>query len=840
TIAEASTDVEINATNFPDAIFRNHVKTEFDRDNNDKLSQAELDAVTSIYVNNEGITSLQGIEYFTKLTSLNCTDNRISTIDLSKNTELETIHLSGNKYLAGDIGIGSNAKLKKLGCSDNKLTSLDVSNCSSLEYLDCDRNELTSLTIGTNSALKKLYFQNNKVPIEVLDLSKVPNLEKLLCGASKIKNLKLGTVARPTLTEFSCLWNSLASLDLSRATNLNLDVYNIGGQTVEVELNDSKLDLSALSEGLDITKVQDLNSDEATLEGNILTFKAREVNYNYNTGKGLMSVCLKATDPHQPNGTYKVEFETGGNGVINPQYITEGGKATKPVNPTKEGYTFDKWVDENGNEFNFNTPITSDIKLFASWSNLIYEVTFDTDGGSDVSNRYVSHNVKLEKPEDPTKTGHTFDKWVDENGIEFDFNTPITSNITLKATYKQLYPNHHEVKFLTYSTPRSFIKYVRHGGRVEKPEDPTMEGKTFIYWRDEHYIEFDFNTPITSDMTLTAGYHTNEYKVKFDTDGGSTIADQTVEYDKKASKPADPTKRGATFVKWVGENGNEFDFDNTHIKSDITLTATYERLPGFYEIRFVTDSQTKIPTLYLEDGEKVEKPADPTRTGYTFVKWVDGEGKEFDFEKAITSDITLKAEWKQVYNPITPVYVNKELTEAQDKAISTLAENIDNEDFNSEEQKKADEILKKAKAEIKEAKTKEEVAAVAGEAQKKIDALWSKDELDQKEKTESLNRDEFKSKSKLTTTKSGKRAIKITWRTPKGMEFDGFEVFRSTNRNKFGKTPYFVAKGSKNSYYNTKSLRKGRTYYYKVKAFKIVNGQKIYTGWSTKAWRKVR
>ncbi|MCI9638646.1 MAG: hypothetical protein HFE72_00705 [Emergencia sp.] len=95
--------------------------------------------------------------------------------------------------------------------------------------------------------------------------------------------------------------------------------------------------------------------------------------------------------------------------------------------------------------------------------------------------------------------------------------------------------------------------------------------------------------------------------------------------------------------------------------------------------------------------------------------------------------------------------------------------------------------------------------------------------------------------SKLTKL-NGKKAIKVTWTVPKNIEdigLDGYEVYKSTKRySGFGKTPYFKTTTKKN-YINNKELKKGRTYYYKVRGYKVVGGQKIYTPWSTKAWRRI-
>ena len=110
--AVSAADLSINSTNFPDAKFRELVKT-FDKNSDGKLSAAEIGAVTEIDCHNKEIANLTGIAYFTKLQELNATSNNLSAVDLSKNTEL--------KYL--DIGF-------------NQLTKLDVSALTKLESMD--------------------------------------------------------------------------------------------------------------------------------------------------------------------------------------------------------------------------------------------------------------------------------------------------------------------------------------------------------------------------------------------------------------------------------------------------------------------------------------------------------------------------------------------------------------------------------------------------------------------------------------------------------------------------------------------------------------------------------
>ena len=99
-------------------------------------------------------------------------------------------------------------------------------------------------------------------------------------------------------------------------------------------------------------------------------------------------------------------------------------------------------------------------------------------------------------------------------------------------------------------------------------------------------------------------------------------------------------------------------------------------------------------------------------------------------------------------------------------------------------------------------------------------------------------------RSKRVKTSSGKTAIKVTWTKSKGYKVDYYEVFRSTKKSSFSKKPFYTTKNAKNPaaktyYVNTKSLKKGTTYYYKVRGVRIINGEKVYTKWSKMAIRKV-
>ena len=88
-------DVPIDESHFPDEVFRNFVSAA-DRDQDGILSDAEISAITRMGAQERGIKTLKGIEYFTGLTYLDCSDNLLTELDVSSNTALTTLYCSRN------------------------------------------------------------------------------------------------------------------------------------------------------------------------------------------------------------------------------------------------------------------------------------------------------------------------------------------------------------------------------------------------------------------------------------------------------------------------------------------------------------------------------------------------------------------------------------------------------------------------------------------------------------------------------------------------------------------------------------------------------------------------
>ena len=183
----AEEGVAINESNFPNKTFRNYIQKVFDKDNNDFFSADEIAAVTELtfqYPDDPntgvaGITSLKGIEYFTALTSLDCSYQDLTELDLSRNTGLTSVLCYGNQLT--ELDLSANTQLIELDCSSNEITHLDVSSNHNLEKLSCYHNRLTSLDLSRNNKLTYTYCdswcpiepdENNTINLAELDVDK--------------------------------------------------------------------------------------------------------------------------------------------------------------------------------------------------------------------------------------------------------------------------------------------------------------------------------------------------------------------------------------------------------------------------------------------------------------------------------------------------------------------------------------------------------------------------------------------------------------------------------------------------------------------------------------------
>ena len=291
-----------------------------------------------------------------------------------------------------------------------------------------------------------------------------------------------------------------------------------------------------------------------------------------------------------------------------------------------------------------------------------YHIKYTLDGGtmSGAPETYTENSADITLPQ-PTKADYRFTGWTGT-----DLTAP-TMEVTIPTGSKgdrEYTANWKKIQYFTVSyrdgghgkSTMPADEKVEEGKYATRPTDPTEKGWIFKGWYEkDDYIGdvFDFEkTQITHDITLTARW-AQAFTVKFDANGhghATVPADQTVELNGKATKPADPTAEGYVFRGWYTTAActTEFDF-NTPIAADTTLYAKWDEI---YTVTFNVGGHGTAPTPQkVENGGKATKPENPTAKGWRFDGWYTDEKctAGYDFDKAVTANTTLYAKWTQLF-----------------------------------------------------------------------------------------------------------------------------------------------------------------------------------------------
>lgn len=309
-----------------------------------------------------------------------------------------------------------------------------------------------------------------------------PNLDELIQNdtlklPSEVTNdLTLPVSLTLEGTTFSIVWNSSHPQLISNTGNVNRPTHETG---------DVEVTLVATFKNGDFTKP--------------ITFK----------------VTLKAI----PEAGFLVVFDSNGGSSVNYQKVLQGGKVTKPTDPTRVNFTFGGWYQDYlfAEAFNFDTDtIQSYTVLYAKWIPIQHTVTFDSNGGSAVESQMVFQTGKAKEPTAPTRAGFTFGGWYLESALTtpwvFGTNT-VTEDITLYAKWTEL-----AVYTVTFENADGTVlttQSVQSGSKATAPTtNPTKPGYTFIGWLKQEVV-FDLNTNITANTTLKPNFEIIEYTITY-------------------------------------------------------------------------------------------------------------------------------------------------------------------------------------------------------------------------------------------------------------------------------------------------------------------------------------
>lgn len=163
----------------------------------------QLKAEEGLTLTAKGLKNLYGIEVYSNLRSLICTDNPgLTKIDVRKLTKLETLDCKRNGLT--ELKVNGLSNLWRLTCGQNQLTSLDLTGLSSLSQFNCERNRLTSLNLAGLTSLGIFNCFENR--LTELDISMLPALNKLRCGKQELPSGVYALSLYMTEEQYSTMW----------------------------------------------------------------------------------------------------------------------------------------------------------------------------------------------------------------------------------------------------------------------------------------------------------------------------------------------------------------------------------------------------------------------------------------------------------------------------------------------------------------------------------------------------------------------------------------------------------------------------------------------------------
>ena len=292
-----------------------------------------------------------------------------------------------------------------------------------------------------------------------------------------------------------------------------------------------------------------------------------------------------------------------------------------------------------------------------------YTVQYKVDGNFDVTVK-PEKVIKGEVAHQPHVQidGYELKGWFDGNGKEWNFNNPVTTDLTLTAQF--------EAK--TYAITLINDNDVDEMGVIfgEEYTLPTLTktGYTFKGWYKGTELVDSEKWNIPENCTLLARWDADKYSITFDNDGhGQALEDKEVTYDEGYSL-TDLTQTGYTFNGWYLD-GVEFDDSGVwKLTEDITLKAGWTA--NEYTVSFTTKYGTAPDSMTVTFGQKETAPEFVhEQLGYTFNGWKNGSAVvDWSENWSIAKDCTLSANWTA--NTYTITYKSERGTTSKVESVT--------------------------------------------------------------------------------------------------------------------------------------------------------------------------
>lgn len=348
---------------------------------------------------------------------------------------------------------------------------------------------------------------------------------------------------------------------------------------------------------------------------------------------------------------YDVIFDSnGGTAVDTQKNVQYGTTATKPENPTREGYRFLGWFTKDGKAFDFSTPITKSMTLTAKWEIVnvdAYIIPITSDGTQLVGDGFdmalaasTLSRVGLPGYEDEDAVRIHFATFASSAGLaDADDYFPGTDPLVVKAVAdlkngleRRFAAGVNEAKAdgIMSKTDWTYL----HVGELDDEEDTNFLSGNLVFYSARF---------VTEDSEHVTGMPNAEY-----THNAVAVYDYYLDGETITIPDAVPERYGYDFLGWSvkavpAENDKLLKAgDTVTVDGDVVFTAQWKLKE--YTVSFDSKGGTKVDSQIVEHGSTATKPRNPHRNDYTFKGWY-LDGKKFDFSTPITGDITLVARW---------------------------------------------------------------------------------------------------------------------------------------------------------------------------------------------------
>ena len=489
------------------------------------------------------------------------------------------------------------------------------------------------------------------------------------------------TITPANATDTSVLWES-SNATIATVTGGKITALRVGSATITATANDGGqiascevyvTPISVESVSLNYTQLSMLYGESKTLTASVVPHNATETGVIWQssnasvvavengkltaTGYGSAVITVTTVDGGK-TATCAVEVIDDTITFKTLQVAADGETVYGKVSNATETFSFLKEIEEHGNakyqvyeDRGCKTKIVSKtidlypgdntvyvlqtvgekIKLYTVTVRRrpIYNVSFDTDGGTAVQSQQVEEDSFATEPI-TRRTGYTFARW------NYDFSQAITQDTEIKAVWSANTDTKYRVEYYWENVENDEYT-LRETSDLQGTTDTTAnaEIKNFAHFTYKATATDSGNIAPDGSLILKVYYTRDKYNVTFESNGGtleSGEVKQILKYEGSAVAPVF-TRTGYTFIGW--------DKEFSSINSNITITAQWKI--NQYSLTLVFGGVRENEIITQDYNSTLEIP-NPERAGYGFIGWNVAIPETMPAE-----NITRTAQWNAIF-----------------------------------------------------------------------------------------------------------------------------------------------------------------------------------------------